>query len=160
MSIKKTSYPKQDIRVLLLEGVSQTAVETFTAMVSDGMASAVARRQGLGHAAATPLIAAQLFGLLAEHAADGQTEFMLRQGVEMGRPSQIAVQFRRAGGVLTHGGIGGHAVLVGEGVLVTTPAVGSVVAAREPGGRAKIAVSSRDGDVDPVGALEAFEHLV
>ncbi|WP_296278338.1 phosphoglycerate dehydrogenase [Pseudoxanthomonas sp.] len=29
MSIKKTSYPKQDIRVLLLEGVSQTAVETF-----------------------------------------------------------------------------------------------------------------------------------
>ncbi|WAC64323.1 phosphoglycerate dehydrogenase [Pseudoxanthomonas sp. SL93] len=31
MSIKKTSYPKQDIRVLLLEGVSQTAVETFRA---------------------------------------------------------------------------------------------------------------------------------
>jgi D-3-phosphoglycerate dehydrogenase len=31
MSIKKTSYPKQDIRVLLLEGVSQTAMETFRA---------------------------------------------------------------------------------------------------------------------------------
>ena len=31
MSNKKTSYPKQDIRVLLLEGVSQTAVETFKA---------------------------------------------------------------------------------------------------------------------------------
>jgi D-3-phosphoglycerate dehydrogenase len=31
MSNKKTSYPKQDIRVLLLEGVSQTAVETFRA---------------------------------------------------------------------------------------------------------------------------------
>lgn len=29
--MKKTSYPKQDIRVLLLEGVSQTAVETFRA---------------------------------------------------------------------------------------------------------------------------------
>ncbi|KRG70961.1 phosphoglycerate dehydrogenase [Pseudoxanthomonas dokdonensis] len=28
---KKTSYPKQDIRVLLLEGVSQTAVDTFHA---------------------------------------------------------------------------------------------------------------------------------
>lgn len=28
---KKTSFPKQDIRVLLLEGVSQTAVDTFTA---------------------------------------------------------------------------------------------------------------------------------
>ncbi|KAF1688042.1 phosphoglycerate dehydrogenase [Pseudoxanthomonas broegbernensis] len=31
MSPKKTSFPKQDIRVLLLEGVSQTAVETFRA---------------------------------------------------------------------------------------------------------------------------------
>ena len=31
MSPKKTSYPKQDIRVLLLEGVSQTPVETFRA---------------------------------------------------------------------------------------------------------------------------------
>jgi hypothetical protein len=28
---KKTSFPKQDIRVLLLEGVSQTAVEVFSA---------------------------------------------------------------------------------------------------------------------------------
>ncbi|WP_449466655.1 phosphoglycerate dehydrogenase [Stenotrophomonas humi] len=31
MSPKKTSFPKQDIRVLLLEGVSQTAVDTFRA---------------------------------------------------------------------------------------------------------------------------------
>jgi D-3-phosphoglycerate dehydrogenase len=31
MAIKKTSYPLQDIRVLLLEGVSKTAVDTFRA---------------------------------------------------------------------------------------------------------------------------------
>lgn len=31
MTIKKTSFPKQDIRVLLLEGVSASAVDTFTA---------------------------------------------------------------------------------------------------------------------------------
>jgi D-3-phosphoglycerate dehydrogenase / 2-oxoglutarate reductase len=31
MSPKKTSFPKQDIRVLLLEGLSQTAVDTFKA---------------------------------------------------------------------------------------------------------------------------------
>ncbi|MEO6517826.1 MAG: phosphoglycerate dehydrogenase [Pseudoxanthomonas sp.] len=31
MTKKKTSYPKQDIRILLLEGVSQTAVDTFKA---------------------------------------------------------------------------------------------------------------------------------
>src|SRR5690606_11264726 len=30
-AMKKTSYPKQDMRVLLLEGVSQTAVDTFHA---------------------------------------------------------------------------------------------------------------------------------
>jgi D-3-phosphoglycerate dehydrogenase len=31
MSMKKTSFPKQDIKVLLLEGVSRTALETFRA---------------------------------------------------------------------------------------------------------------------------------
>ena len=31
MSPKKTSYPKQGIHVLLLEGVSQTAIDTFRA---------------------------------------------------------------------------------------------------------------------------------
>ncbi|MCY7312192.1 MAG: phosphoglycerate dehydrogenase [Pseudoxanthomonas sp.] len=31
MSTKKTSYPKQDIRILLLEGVSQSAIDTFLA---------------------------------------------------------------------------------------------------------------------------------
>ena len=32
MSPKKTSFPKQDIRVLLLEGVSQTAIDVFSAV--------------------------------------------------------------------------------------------------------------------------------
>ena len=41
MSPKKTSYPKQDIRVLLLEGVSQTAVETFRAA---GYSQSIRRR--------------------------------------------------------------------------------------------------------------------
>ncbi|HZH46611.1 MAG TPA: phosphoglycerate dehydrogenase, partial [Roseococcus sp.] len=31
MTLKKTSFPKQDIRILLLEGISQTAIETFRA---------------------------------------------------------------------------------------------------------------------------------
>ena len=31
MASKKTSFPKQDIRVLLLEGVSQTSVDAFKA---------------------------------------------------------------------------------------------------------------------------------
>ena len=42
---------------------------------------------------------------------------VLRQGHEMGRPCRITIQFRKENEVLTHGGIGGHAVIVGEGVL-------------------------------------------
>ncbi|MDP1729801.1 MAG: PhzF family phenazine biosynthesis isomerase, partial [Devosia sp.] len=72
---------------------------------------------GLGEDPATGGAAAALIGLLARHADDGQTEIALRQGHEMGRPSRIMIQFRKEGGVLTHGGIGGHAVIVAEGVL-------------------------------------------
>lgn len=72
---------------------------------------------GLGEDPATGAAAAALIGLLAEHGKDGQTELTLRQGVEMGRPSQISVQYRKADGKLTHGGIGGHAVIIGQGTL-------------------------------------------
>jgi trans-2,3-dihydro-3-hydroxyanthranilate isomerase len=72
---------------------------------------------GLGEDPATGSAAAALIGLLAKYANDGQTEYQLRQGHEMGRPSLIRVQFRKDGDILTHGGIGGHAVIVGEGVL-------------------------------------------
>lgn len=72
---------------------------------------------GLGEDPATGAAAAALIGLLARQADDGQSELVLRQGHEMGRPSRIMIQFRKADGELTHGGIGGHAVVVGEGVL-------------------------------------------
>jgi trans-2,3-dihydro-3-hydroxyanthranilate isomerase len=63
--------------------------------------------------------AAALIGLLSEHASfsDGQGDYVLRQGDEMGRPCRIHVQVRKEAGVLTHGGIGGQAVIVGEGEL-------------------------------------------
>lgn len=35
----------------------------------------------------------------------------------MGRPSLITLQLRKDDDKLTHGGIGGHAVIVGEGTL-------------------------------------------
>lgn len=72
---------------------------------------------GFGEDPATGSAAAALIGLLARHAAPGQAEYQLRQGDEMGRPSRIIVQFRKEGGALTHGGIGGHAVMIGEGTL-------------------------------------------
>jgi trans-2,3-dihydro-3-hydroxyanthranilate isomerase len=66
---------------------------------------------------ATGSAAAALIGLLARHTDNGQHEFRLRQGYEMGRPSLITLQLRKDGDRLTHGGIGGHAVIVGEGTL-------------------------------------------
>ena len=66
---------------------------------------------------ATGSAAAALIGLIARHTDNGQHEFRLRQGHEMGRPSLISLQMRKESDQLTHGGIGGHAVIVGEGVL-------------------------------------------
>lgn len=73
---------------------------------------------GLGEDPGTGSAAAALIGLLAEHAADNvQADLVLRQGHEMGRPCRILVQFRKDDGQLVRGGIGGHAIVVGEGEL-------------------------------------------
>lgn len=72
---------------------------------------------GLGEDPATGAAAAALIGLLSRGAGPGQTEFTLRQGHEMGRPSTIQLQLRMDDGKLTHGGIGGDAIVIGEGVL-------------------------------------------
>jgi trans-2,3-dihydro-3-hydroxyanthranilate isomerase len=72
---------------------------------------------GFGEDPATGSAAAALIGLLAKHGNPGQTELVLRQGHEMGRPSSIFIQYRKEGDALTHGGIGGNAVVVGEGTL-------------------------------------------
>lgn len=73
----------------------------------------------IGEDPGTGSAAAALIGLLAEHTplATGQADFVLRQGHEMGRPCRITVQLRKDHDILIHGGIGGHAVVVGEGVL-------------------------------------------
>jgi trans-2,3-dihydro-3-hydroxyanthranilate isomerase len=74
---------------------------------------------GLGEDPGTGAAAAALIGMLSEHAniGTGQADYVLRQGHEMGRPCRITIQLRMDNDVLIHGGIGGHAVIVGEGVL-------------------------------------------
>jgi len=62
--------------------------------------------------------AAALMGLLSLHAPlDGQVEYRLRQGFEMGRPCHIAIRFSKENGALVHGAIGGHAVIIASGEL-------------------------------------------
>jgi trans-2,3-dihydro-3-hydroxyanthranilate isomerase len=74
---------------------------------------------GTGEDAGTGAAAAALIGLLAKQADfdDGHAEYHIRQGYEMGRPCRISVQLKKESGKLTHGGIGGSAIIVGEGVL-------------------------------------------
>jgi trans-2,3-dihydro-3-hydroxyanthranilate isomerase len=71
----------------------------------------------IGEDPATGSAAAALIGQLAQHANSGETEYVLRQGTEMGRPSRISIQIRKDGDTLTHGGIGGEAVIIGQGSL-------------------------------------------
>lgn len=98
-------------------GHSAVYVFTETPAEADNQLAARMFGMGVGEDPATGSAAAALIGLLARHADDGQAEYVLRQGHEMGRPSRIMIQFRKEGGDLTHGGIGGHAVVIGEGVL-------------------------------------------
>ena len=45
------------------------------------------------------------------------SQLWIEQGIEMGRPSRIRLEMDVAGGKLTAGRIGGHAVRVAEGTL-------------------------------------------
>ena len=72
----------------------------------------------IGEDPGTGSAAAALIGLLSEQAlGTGQTDFVLRQGHEMGRPCRIMLQLRKDHDILIHGGIGGDAIIVGEGTL-------------------------------------------
>ncbi len=84
---------------------------------NDFAARMFAPGMGLGEDPATGSAAAALIGLIARLSDNGQHEYKLRQGHEMGRPSLISLQVRKDGDKLTHGGIGGHAIIVGEGWL-------------------------------------------
>lgn len=74
---------------------------------------------GIGEDPGTGAAAAALIGLLAEEApfSTGQADYVLRQGVEMGRPCRISLQFRKHDDKIAHAAVGGHALIVGEGTL-------------------------------------------
>lgn len=53
-----------------------------------------------------------------EQPGDGEHRFVIEQGYEMGRPSQIALELTVAEGSLASARIGGSAVMISEGVLL------------------------------------------
>ncbi|HHG89787.1 MAG TPA: PhzF family phenazine biosynthesis protein [Devosia sp.] len=74
---------------------------------------------GSGEDPGTGSAVAALIGYLAKNgtAFEGQRSFMVRQGMEMGRPSLIEMQMGYTDDRLTHAAIGGKAVVVGRGQL-------------------------------------------
>ena len=74
---------------------------------------------GLTEDPATGSAAAAFAGALMQFEAlrDGEHDIPIRQGVEMGRPSEIALQLVVARGALASAEIGGGAVIVAEGTL-------------------------------------------
>jgi trans-2,3-dihydro-3-hydroxyanthranilate isomerase len=74
---------------------------------------------GLTEDPATGSAAASFAGALMqfEPLGDGEHHIAIRQGYEMGRPSEIELQIVIRGGALASAEIGGHAVVVSEGTL-------------------------------------------
>lgn len=123
--------PVRDARVLRKVSVNKTAwdqvfhhehhsayVFTLTPEERDNDIAARMFGMDIGEDPGTGSAAAALIGMLSEQAlGSGQTDYVLRQGHEMGRPCRITLQLRKDNDALVHGAIGGEAVVVGEGVL-------------------------------------------
>jgi trans-2,3-dihydro-3-hydroxyanthranilate isomerase len=75
---------------------------------------------GVAEDPATGSAAAAFAGFVAASIAeprDGTLALRIEQGIEMGRPSELKVEFDRAGGRISAVRVGGAAVLVAEGTL-------------------------------------------
>ena len=75
---------------------------------------------GIAEDAATGSAAAAFAGALmqCEPLGDGEHNIVIEQGVEMGRPSEIALQMVIENGALSYAEIGGHAVVISRGELL------------------------------------------
>lgn len=97
------------------------SVYAFTEVPGETGVDLGARMFGMnvGEDPGTGSAAAALIGLLADTdgPGSGQVDLHLRQGLEMGRPCRIAIQYRMQDEKLVHAAIGGRAVVIGQGVL-------------------------------------------
>lgn len=87
---------------------------------SDWQARMFAPELGVIEDPATGSAAAALAGALASEAEvrDGRLDWVLLQGLEMGRPSRLLLEADKRGGTVTAVRVGGHAVRVSSGSLL------------------------------------------
>ncbi|MFL4979952.1 MAG: PhzF family phenazine biosynthesis protein [Xanthobacteraceae bacterium] len=76
-----------------------------------------APRLGIREDPATGSAVAALAGMVARRLGDGEHEFGIEQGYEMGRPSLITLTIEIRAGALVAGSVGGRAVMVSEGTI-------------------------------------------
>jgi len=78
-----------------------------------------APKLGIQEDPATGAAAAAFAGLVADtkRPEDGMHRFIIEQGYEMGRPSQIELGMTMEGGALTRATIGGSAIIVSDGTI-------------------------------------------
>jgi trans-2,3-dihydro-3-hydroxyanthranilate isomerase len=109
----------------LFESMEPAHVALFTEEVVDPAARVHARMYsphlaGIVEDPATGSMSAPFGAYLSRHGVlppEPQTTFMVEQGIEMKRPSQIMVEVGCQGGEITSLRIGGHSVIVGEGEI-------------------------------------------
>jgi trans-2,3-dihydro-3-hydroxyanthranilate isomerase len=105
----------------LLAGYATQSVYPFARLADDAWRVRMfAPNHGVPEDPATGSAAAALAGWLAARVAGapGTMRVRLEQGIEMGRPSEIALEFRRgANGTVGAVHVGGRAVMVSEGTL-------------------------------------------
>jgi trans-2,3-dihydro-3-hydroxyanthranilate isomerase len=109
----------------LVEDVADGAIGVlaYTPLPEDGPHAFRARMfapgAGVTEDPATGSAAAAMAGVIAqfETLPDGAHLFAIEQGVEMGRPSRLALEVRIANAALSGCRIGGHAVLVSQGQM-------------------------------------------
>ena len=121
-ALSRIRVSTEAIRQTLGEG-AQTAFYPYTREAEGAghhfRARMFAPGYGLAEDPATGSAAASFAGVLMqfEPMGDGTHDFVIEQGYEMGRPSEITLQLTLAGGALQGAEIGGGAVIVSEGRL-------------------------------------------
>lgn len=103
--------PHGGLALIYTEAAAQDGADWRVRMFAPGV--------GVEEDPATGSAAAAFVGALLRFAppGDGVRDIVLRQGVEMGRPSRIGLQLTTVEGRLQHVELQGEAVLVGSGVL-------------------------------------------
>jgi trans-2,3-dihydro-3-hydroxyanthranilate isomerase len=102
----------------------RSAIYAYARLPGEGLrfrARMLAIGMGMREDPATGSAAAGFAGALmqCEPLGDGRHDILIEQGVEMGRPSLISLQMTIENGTLTGAEIGGHAVLMARGQLLT-----------------------------------------